>query len=399
MRRSALLLGLLPALCSLLGPGVLRAQVQFPHQRHATFFSDCSVCHGGISEPGGARFPEPGFCAACHDGSTAPAIDWAPPQPRTSNLKFDHGKHGFGCSTCHLPGGEENPAVMTLPQPATCLGCHVPGAEDHLAVEECAFCHVPVVESGLAQSRIQGFPRPPSHMAQDFAASHGRVASQGSESCATCHDRTSCTTCHGSGSQIPQAVLDLPSPRPDGPRGVQISEGSFSGYHPPGFATQHSAAASSGQVSCTTCHAENTCLDCHDGLGSPSFHPLNFLASHGPEAYGRVSDCTSCHNSEAFCRECHLGTGIRGDGGIVAPYHDNQALWVLSHPQAARQDLESCVSCHQQNDCLRCHSASVGLGVNPHGPDFDASAMQSRNRAMCELCHVPGSVGGNLPGA
>ena len=118
------------------------------------------------------------------------------------------------------------------------------------------------------------------------------------------------------------------------------------------------------------------------------------MASHGPEAYGRVSDCTSCHNSEAFCRECHLGSGFQGEGDLVAPFHDSQALWILSHPQAARQDLESCVSCHQQNDCMRCHSASSGLRMNPHGPDFDASSMGSRNKAMCALCHVPGAVGG-----
>ena len=83
---------------------------------------------------------------------------------------------------------------------------------------------------------------------------------------------------------------------------------------------------------------------------------------------------------------------------LVAPFHDSQALWILSHPQAARQDLESCVTCHQQNDCLRCHSATSGLRVNPHGPDFDASSMGSRNQAMCALCHLPGAVGGVLMG-
>ena len=48
----------------------------FPHERHSTFFADCSVCHGGISsgDPG-EIFPEASFCSACHDGNTAPA--WA----------------------------------------------------------------------------------------------------------------------------------------------------------------------------------------------------------------------------------------------------------------------------------------------------------------------------------
>jgi hypothetical protein len=374
----------------------IAAQTSFPHERHSVFFADCSACHSAASTGEGALFPEAGFCSACHDGSTAPAIDWTPPEPRASNLIFEHSLHGFGCATCHLPGGEEDLSQMAIPQPEICLGCHVPGAENHLSVEECSFCHVPAVNSGLDQARITAFPAPPSHGVADFAVSHGPAAAAGAESCATCHDQTSCTTCHGGASHVPQAVLDLPSPGPEGPRGVPISGGAGAGYHPAGFASEHSAAASSGQVSCTTCHSENTCMECHDGFSSPSFHPLNFMASHGAEAYGRVSDCTSCHNSEAFCRECHLGSGIKGDGSMVAPYHDDQALWVLSHPQAARQDLESCVSCHRQNDCLRCHSAGAGMGISPHGPDFDASAMQGRNRAMCELCHIGGSAEAGL---
>ena len=86
--------------------------------------------------------------------------------------------------------------------------------------------------------------------------------------------------------------------------------------------------------------------------------------------------------------------GMQGGGAFAAPFHDNQAVWILSHPQAARQDLESCVSCHQQNDCMRCHSAASGMRISPHGPDFDGSSMQSRNPAMCTLCHIPGSRGG-----
>ena len=42
----------------------------------------------------------------------------------------------------------------------------------------------------------------------------------------------------------------------------------------------HGAAASSGQPDCASCHAENTCIQCHDGQDSNEFHPINFLASH-----------------------------------------------------------------------------------------------------------------------
>ncbi|MCJ7630512.1 MAG: hypothetical protein MUO50_19230 [Longimicrobiales bacterium] len=395
MRQTLLLIALGVVSGSLLSPVALSAQEGFPHDRHSLFFSDCSVCHGGITAGAPADpYPEFSFCAACHDGSTAPSISWERPEPRASNLGFDHTRHDFGCSICHLPGGEEDLSQLGFPQPETCLGCHAPDVKNHLEAEQCDFCHVPVVESRLDQSRISKFPMPGSHQAGDFSVSHGALAAERAVNCATCHDRPSCTTCHGGATHLPDAVLEMPNPRPDGPAGVQITREGGSGFHPQNFALTHSAAASTGQMSCTTCHAESSCLACHDGLGSPSFHPLNFMASHGPEAYGRVSDCTSCHNSEAFCRECHLGSGIQGGSDLVSPFHDGQALWILSHPQAARQDLESCVTCHQQNDCMRCHSATSGLRMNPHGPDFDASSMGSRNKAMCALCHLPGAVGG-----
>jgi hypothetical protein len=395
MRSQILIWGLALVSVNFAAPRALIAQGGFPHEKHSLFFSDCSVCHGAVSEgTGESPFPEVSFCAACHDGTTAPQISWEPPDPRASNLKFEHTRHGFGCSVCHLPGGEEDLTQLALPEPETCIGCHIPGLENHLSAEQCDFCHIPVVETRMEQSRVSAFPIPESHAAGDFLLSHGVLANERPVNCATCHDRSTCTTCHGGATHIPDAVLEIPTRTTDGPAGVRVAQEGAGGFHPPNFALSHSAAASSAQLSCTTCHSENTCLECHDGLSSPDFHPLNFMASHGPEAYGRVSDCASCHNSEAFCRECHLGSGFQGESDLVSPFHDNQAVWILSHPQAARQDLESCVSCHQQNDCLRCHSASSGLRINPHGPDFDAKSISSRNEALCTLCHLPGRRGG-----
>jgi hypothetical protein len=247
-----------------------------------------------------------------------------------------------------------------------------------------------VGESALDQEVVDAFPQPPSHQAAGFELSHGPMAVEAPADCSVCHDRASCSTCHGAATHLPEAILMIPAVGEAGPRGVQAPPRTGGSFHEAGFATAHAAPASARQPDCTSCHSEGSCIECHDAQGSPSFHPLNFLASHGPEAYGRVSDCTSCHSAEAFCRDCHLGLGLQGEGSFVAPFHDNRPLWVLSHPQAARQDLESCVSCHQQNDCLRCHSASSGFGVNPHGPGFDPSRISDRNGGLCIVCHKGG---------
>jgi hypothetical protein len=157
--------------------------------------------------------------------------------------------------------------------------------------------------------------------------------------------------------------------------------------HPADFVDRHGAAASSGQLNCQGCHEERTCSACHNGGSRRRFHAFNFVSRHAASAAGRERECSSCHSTETFCRECHRGQGreARGTGDVA--YHDRQPLWLQQHGQAARQELQSCVSCHQQRDCMRCHS-DLGLKVNPHGPGFDAARMAGRNRQICLACHL-----------
>jgi len=292
----------------------------------------------------------------------------------SAQVSFPHESHSIffsDCTACH-GGIASGDATQSFPDPSFCAACHdgttapdISWKRPELRVSSlafthephtfgCAFCHQPGGEEDLSQLVI---PEP--------------------ETCFGCHQSGTphqqagdCGFCHA-------PVVDF----------HLTGEGRLPPFHGEGFSTSHGAAAAAGKPDCASCHAENTCVQCHEGQSSPSFHPVNFLASHAPEAFGRTSDCTSCHTSEAFCRECHLGVGLKGGEGLVAPFHDNQGLWILSHPQAARQDLESCVTCHRQNDCLRCHSASAGLRVSPHGPDFNASGLADLNQAMCKVCH------------
>ncbi len=324
MKRSLSSAALAMVLASLLGTPEVEAQKVFPHETHSVFFSECGACHAGVTSGVQAEiYPQAATCAACHDGSSAPAVEWTPPkEARASSLGFSHTPHAFECANCHVPGGNGS-ASMSYPEPETCLGCHMPGTQ-HQQAAECNFCHAPVVDFSLTENH-----------------------------------------------RLPP-------------------------FHGEAFSTNHAAAAAAGQPDCASCHAENTCTSCHEAQGEPSFHPINFLASHSNEAFGRVSDCTSCHSTEAFCRECHVSLGFQGGGELAAPFHSSQPLWILSHAQAARQDLESCSSCHQQADCLRCHSATTGMKVSPHGPDFPSSSLSDRNKAMCRACHITGLSGGGV---
>jgi hypothetical protein len=186
------------------------------------------------------------------------------------------------------------------------------------------------------------------------------------------------------------------------------------------FALEHGNVAAASGASCTACHRRTMCVDCHDaaasgapalvasGLASDTmrsalpggFHPPNYLARHSAEAYGRRLECSNCHDSRVFCADCHESSGMSSASvrGRLGPgFHDAEPLWLLRHGQAARQGLESCASCHKQNECMQCHSVFGAFKVSPHGPDFDPARAQQRNAAICLVCHLSDPLNGGTP--
>lgn len=159
--------------------------------------------------------------------------------------------------------------------------------------------------------------------------------------------------------------------------------------HQAGFARSHGPEAASGALQCAGCHAQTFCAKCHAGERTGrSYHPANFVATHAPQAYGRDVECSTCHNPQAFCRSCHVRSGLAPGSNTArsATFHNAQPLWLLQHGRAARQDLPSCTTCHQQTYCMQCHS-QLGARINPHGPGFDAARMAARNSRICLACH------------
>jgi hypothetical protein len=276
----------------------------------------------------------------------------------------------------------------------------------------------------LVAGRPATYPTPADHRSGAFAQTHGAVARESTARCATCHARSSCATCH-TGDGAKDVIAQLPDAAEAKGRGVRLRRsveaespvasviparmGTSSPdwtpaphqadsakrvrVHPGGFIRSHGVAAATEATTCSGCHAQRFCTDCHAGEKvTRRYHPANFVSGHPAKAYGRDTDCASCHSTEAFCRDCHkqlnLGTtGIRGTG-----FHNAQPQWLLQHGRAARQEMTTCASCHQQRDCLQCHS-QLGWRVNPHGPDFDAVRMHARNRALCLRCHFKDPLG------
>jgi hypothetical protein len=345
----------------------------------------CLACHGQAT----VHLAAPS-CAPCHRpltevaGLSAERIAAfrAPPNHASEDFLFEHG-----------PLSERDPERCTICHAReTCESCH-PNASQLAPIQSLA-----PDERVLAQAqRIEvRWPRPASHDDPAWMQEHGAHI-ESLASCGNCHTRRSCETCHREDLDTFDA---LPQATDAGPNGVSIARVKPADHHA-WFARDHAAAAASAAPNCATCHAPSFCETCHDpdGIASalsirgtdsvdrPTFHPTNFLERHAADAYGRDNDCATCHSTETFCRDCHASSGVSPSDSRTAAYHDSQPFWLINHGAAARQGLESCASCHQQTDCLQCHSAKSGWRVNPHGPDFDPGALGDRNLEPCAVCH------------
>lgn len=351
-------------------------------------------------------------------------------------------------------------SVAEGPLPEGCLSCHEHRADEHYVDAACATCHRPLAESGFDVARIRDLPEPASHDEPAFlSGEHGRLADAGTTTCAVCHTRERCISCHvaaepsGSVAELPAAPGDMelppfearyPTPesheragwltghgreasadacstchtrqscttchteerppvvarladagRTEAP-GAAVERTPPESHASPFFPTDHGTAASARPQGCAACHAEATCTECHASESGSRFHPSNYLAEHASEAYGRRLECSSCHDTSVFCRDCHEQLGMGSRGRLGAGFHDGQAGWLFRHGQAARQQLESCASCHGQRDCLQCHSQRGAFRVNPHG-DMDLERFADRNREICFACHLSDPLGEDRP--
>jgi hypothetical protein len=413
------------------------SNLRFSHVKHAAEADSatraCGACHGEAGRPYMAVAAARGeACVTCHDHKASAHLAADNTQCRTCHVTLPEATQlaegriaAFPKPPSHdAPGFPVDHKAAPAAGEAQCSICHTQ--------ESCARCHVNAATQATVQALgrdarvarlVAGkpgrYPVPANHRQAEFDIRHGPLAETEIARCANCHARRSCETCH-IGTLGRGVIEQLPVPAPGGAQGVRLERtASWAAAspmrerytlaawhpdtlpassadtdvrrvrpHPPGYVTHHGTEAAAGPQTCQGCHTEQRfCSDCHDGEGRRRFHPPNFTMRHPSDAYGREKDCALCHQPEIFCRSCHVQTGLASDGGSGPGYHNAQPLWLLQHGRAARQQLQSCTTCHTQLDCMQCHS-QVGWKVNPHGANFNARAMWNRNRLMCLRCHA-----------
>ncbi len=271
-----------------------------------------------------------------------------------------------------------------LQRGTSCLRCHValdrPESEqtrgilfDHTAHQQvtkgnCMRCHASV------------------------ATSAGKVEMPTMESCAEgCHERDfaelRCNTCHLDLARYPLESIATWS-------------------HTREFERRHGTAARADGATCTTCHEQTFCADCHadtvplpldvrrvEQVARSYIHPAPYEAIHAIDASVRKDSCDSCHRP-TFCNSCHALRGVAELAGVTTLRHPDGWLdpsSVSFHGIEARRSIASCAGCHdrgEQSVCVRCHQVG-GTGGNPHPRLFSRRDLPMENR-MCRVCHING---------
>ncbi|HUJ28469.1 MAG TPA: cytochrome c3 family protein [Myxococcales bacterium] len=321
-------------------------EILFPHARHVQAQVDCIVCHESIFSAktlSGKFLPDEGKCLECHrqekrqnqcgfcHSNVEQAAHWPKRQPR---LKFDHAAHversKDDCTRCHSRLSEQRRAAALSDGHGACASCH--NHADDLRDARCNLCHLDLLAYRL---------KPVSEISHegDFLRRHALVAGAAGAACASCHDQNFCLDCHAR-----TAMTTIEAQMPDRPDRAFIHRNDFIGRHP--------VEARADPVSCQRCHSASSCETCHQ---------LSHVAGGSPGA-------RSPHPS---------GWSVPGSGAF--------------HGDAARRDIQSCASCHDQGDasnCVRCHKVG-GIGGDPHPASFRArhSISEARSDGRCLGCH------------
>jgi hypothetical protein len=388
------------------------------------------------------------------DNGAAVPVKWLPPgafqddrgpstaiyPPQKLTLRFNHklhiGDQKLKCETCHK-GATTSESVQDrlTPKGTTCDGCHgtehsdlnkVAAGDDEMG--KCNFCHLGYREGDGNRVAKLDIPRPnmsfnhKKHVARNIncAQCHGEVQElqlatrdqlPRMRGCFGCHQhpdatnrgdaKSACETCHikGGATEGGRLKTAFASGTMSPPRWLHNAQ------HSPDFIQRHKYVAANDSQFCANCHKEDFCVGCHDGRVRPrNIHPNDYLNMHAVEGRLATQKCTSCHREQSFCLGCHqrLGVSMSGPAGAreAGRFHPPKVEWSDPprrpghHAFEAMRNLNACVSCHIERDCVVCHGgAGIGAGFNPHRGGFSGSCSTQfrRNPRPCFVCHEPGA--------
>ena len=342
------------------------------------------------------------LCAAGLLATTACAW-WMAGRPgwRTADeLRFDHGLHhenGVECGDCH---GDVAAAIDTVslsrPAEEVCLQCHEREGN-------CQMCHsdpeavrdLPSPNSRVVFSHVAhvGDRLVPCQRCHPAAMGDAGSVAAGMDVCLGCHkhrvdyDGGLCLDCHPTLRALPLAA---------------VAEFDHTGD----WLSRHGMMARAQRATCGQCHTQSSCSECHsrvpgaspallrpEAVDGAQLHRGDFAAVHAIEARADGDSCLRCHRTP-FCQRCHSAVGLVPavtSGLIVHPAGYALRGSAVFHGDDARDRIESCAACHEEDAasvCVECHAVG-GTGGDPHPSGWAARHDESdaKGEVPCNACH------------
>ncbi len=352
-----------------------------------------------------------------------------PPTQQAKAIKFSHAVHvegaGLECSSCHEAAATSKlSSDLLFPKHENCQSCH----EEQLS-QNCTFCHTsndPATYMSLSTPKRELLFSHAAHVTDqkmDCKTCHLEVEREGAPTGSLVPAMATCNTCHNdaqASNACESCHTDLAGLRP-------------MDHNRTDFVREHKRSARLSTANCSSCHTQESCIDCHNGVDlvkvdmqgrdpvsprSPRLaptdrgrsqtllkvHDLNFRFTHGVAAQGKITDCQSCHSQQQFCATCHAAGGNVNQLRFKPATHQQAGFVTIGvgsggglHAQLARRDMETCASCHDAQaadpTCVTCHMDSDGVkGTDPktHARGFMAGtngSWHSDPGANCFTCH------------
>lgn len=310
------------------GAGASAASCSTCHVRE-----DCTSCHvmqqlGVVNElPQSSSARAPGVQVARYPVDGARYVPSSHQRPEYLENHGD-GASAASCSTCHVR--EDCTSCHLTPQPGMVMD--LPTSRD-------------VGASGLQTLRRM----PLSHQAPMFARDHGTDAAANNTSCMMCHGPTMCSDCHDTQASGAAAAARSPTSVGAPVRASTSRAGMPGAFHPANYVARHSAEAFGRRLECSNCHDSRLfCADCHESAGmspsagrgrlGPGFHdaePL-WLLRHGQAARQGLESCTACHKQNE-CMQCH---------SILGAFKVNPHGPGFNARRAQQRNAAVCLVCH-----------------------------------------------------
>ena len=352
-------------------------------------------------------------CGACHED-----ID----SYSRPNLKFNHWVHfkqGTSCTSCHL-GPAHQDGKTSIPQMELCFSCHklLHSNQGVAASGDCNTCHSP------------DFNRVPSDHTANFKASgHKNISDLQINHCMLCHTKNNCKSCHdrekvkSDYSKYEYKAKYQPETRPElqlltFDKVASLSQCNtchtdLDANKAPGLIFNHWIHFDNG-VQCSTCHqglvhktgetkrpTMDFCYSCHGTVHSkqglvateacgkchtagfnlvPSSHGAGWGTNHKKYVKEEMFSCMICHQ-KSFCQNCHTANNVKPSQ--ITP------IWKQKnrHDQAHAQKGKDCTICHNDDFCKKCHKTPV-----PHNYTFlgDHQVILKSDKSVrddCYICH------------